>query len=420
MIYAIYRKFLGTNVDNTIRKIQLWAETHNMIIDEYMSEESAPRSKATNESVFLKVLLPRLYDGDIVIFSELSSIGRSASELDEILNHTIKKSIRIICIPVDMDIDYSNISPSNRNLLDKFSFAAKLHSFLSHEVTLIALASKKEQGKLLGAKSSKWQEAYRNKTKEQKNKENIKKGKTRHERYMLNHDTQAFLKVIKNVFPDECKSTDARKWNWSSINTKGEYKERIMCLMEKYKEKEKKVKLFDKWDFEGEDRTILIARLRAYLSNMRNSVLKYYVEEKSAPIKIIKKKRIVKHLKETTQNNYQINKTIFDEQQLKKIEQDTKLSHEILSNIFVDKSADLPHSSKNSLTREIRNILLTLLSKEIWTYKEVESICHQYNLMTNSVLETINDYSFSCVEDAVVSEDDDEIHVVTDYKHFLV
>jgi hypothetical protein len=64
--------------------------------------------------------------------------------------------------------------------------------------------------------------------------------------------------------------------------------------------------------------------------------------------------------------------------------------------------------------------MTTLLSKETWLYDEVESLCKQHGLLTDFVLEQINEYSYSKVEDAVVSEDGNEIFVITDYKKQLI
>ena len=64
--------------------------------------------------------------------------------------------------------------------------------------------------------------------------------------------------------------------------------------------------------------------------------------------------------------------------------------------------------------------MITLLSKEQWGHIEVESLCKHHGLLMGPVLEQINEYSYSKVEDSVISEDDNNIYVVTEYKQYLI
>lgn len=92
----------------------------------------------------------------------------------------------------------------------------------------------------------------------------------------------------------------------------------------------------------------------------------------------------------------------------------------MLSAIF--ENSDINEDGKISLssTNAIKEIMISLLSKEQWSHNEVDSLCKHWGLLMGSVLEQINEYSYSIVEDSVISEDDDNIYVVTEYKQYLL
>lgn len=114
-------------------------------------------------------------------------------------------------------------------------------------------------------------------------------------------------------------------------------------------------------------------------------------------------------------NNQSIN---LSEEQLAKVEMQTKQAQEILSDVFIDEEEKAV--SHNNNDNNIVSILKTLLNKECWLRSEVDSLCKEFNMLTGSVLEQINDYSYSKIEDAVIEDDGDTINVMTEYKDKLI
>jgi hypothetical protein len=102
--------------------------------------------------------------------------------------------------------------------------------------------------------------------------------------------------------------------------------------------------------------------------------------------------------------------------QLAKVEMQTKQAQDILADIFED--VETVSSTRDN--NDIMSVLSVLLSKESWQRSEVESICQNYHLMIGFVLEQINDYSYSKIEDAVIEDDGDTIYVMTEYKDKLI
>jgi|GEM_PF-3603097 hypothetical protein len=116
-----------------------------------------------------------------------------------------------------------------------------------------------------------------------------------------------------------------------------------------------------------------------------------------------------------TANRHQIS---LSEEKLAKVEKQTELAQELLSYIFEDED----NSSKSAVheNKDFLNVLKILLSKESWKRDEVENLCKEHHLMTGSVLEQINDYSYTKIEDAVIEDNGDIIYVITEYKDKLI
>ena len=117
--------------------------------------------------------------------------------------------------------------------------------------------------------------------------------------------------------------------------------------------------------------------------------------------------------KETNSHSISLN-----DERLVNVEIKTTQAQKILSDIFAS------DEEKTELTvdrnRIIINILKILFSKATWKRNEVDSLCQKYQLLTGSVLEQINDFSYSKIEDAVIEDDGETIYVMTDYKDKLI
>ena len=103
---------------------------------------------------------------------------------------------------------------------------------------------------------------------------------------------------------------------------------------------------------------------------------------------------------------------------LAEIEEQTKQAQDLLSDIFEDDDDSIKSTAHENKVFLV--ILKILLSKELWKREEVESLCKEHHLMIGSVLEQINDFSYTKIEDAVIEDDGDTIYVMTEYKDKLI
>ena len=98
--------------------------------------------------------------------------------------------------------------------------------------------------------------------------------------------------------------------------------------------------------------------------------------------------------------------------------QETEESQNLLSNIFNNVEENIvEYNNTSDVVLEVLNILF---AKEIWSKEEVENICKSKGLITGAILEEINDYSYSKVDDAVVEDNGDTIYVMLNYKEELL
>lgn len=101
---------------------------------------------------------------------------------------------------------------------------------------------------------------------------------------------------------------------------------------------------------------------------------------------------------------------------LKKLQEDTVLAHELLSEIFVDETED---SVKHDNPPTHISLLKCLLDKEVWSISEVKNLCQEYGMMYGAFIEKANDYAYSKVDDLILEESDEYIYVITQYKDML-
>ena len=155
--------------------------------------------------------------------------------------------------------------------LNNFSFAAQLEKQLISERTLSALEVKRKQGVKFGAASCKYKMNRAKKNVEQIKEEQMKKGQCKRARYQQSRDVQAFLRVLRNVMPEQCEAESPASWEWNGMDTKCGRKDKMLAMMKDYKEMDAEGKLFRKWDFDTMDARTLHVKLCGFLQRVRIS-----------------------------------------------------------------------------------------------------------------------------------------------------
>lgn len=250
-----------------------WLNAHGMTVDEIITDEGVSGGVSYIDRNLGKKLLPMTKEGDMIVVSEISRLGRSMYDLSKLIHTELKpRKLRLVVVSMGIDLRCDKLTAIDELILNNFSFAAQLEKQLISERTLSALQVKKKQGIKLGGSSQKWIESFNKKSKEQIDKEYMIKGKMKNERYLESKDVKVFLKIIKNVFPDACKYDDARDWDWSKVTTRGDYRRQILDLMKTHKELDESGTLFARWDFSDLSSEKLRVRLCGNIQNVRKSL----------------------------------------------------------------------------------------------------------------------------------------------------
>lgn len=255
------------------RTVYEWLNNHNMTVDVIVSDEGVSGGVSYADRKLGKELLPMMVEGDVLIVSEVSRLGRSMYDLSKLIHDELKpRKLRLIVVGMGIDLNCAKITPIDQLILSNFSFAAELEKHLIRERTLSALAVKKSQGVKLGAASLKYQQNYNKLTEEQKLLRNMRKGTLKRERHHQKPDFIAFKKILKKVFPEYTKSEDVKDWMWGYINMKKENREKVFELMKDFKDLDSTGRLFKKFDFEN-DMDYCEARIHPYLQSFRKSCI---------------------------------------------------------------------------------------------------------------------------------------------------
>lgn len=102
---------------------------------------------------------------------------------------------------------------------------------------------------------------------------------------------------------------------------------------------------------------------------------------------------------------------------LGKIKEDTEVAQSFLSDIFIDNE---PVSTPISKDFEYKSILEIILSKQRWDREEINALCKRNGYILGSLLEKLNDYSYSKVDDAIIEDEGNILYVNQEYKDELL
>ena len=112
-------------------------------------------------------------------------------------------------------------------------------------------------------------------------------------------------------------------------------------------------------------------------------------------------------------------KPLLDAIKLAALQDQTKVAQAMLAEIFIQEVEQVPDVVPQSDLNPLTDILVELLTKEQWTRNELKELVGP-DVMIGNLLEQINDYAYSIVNDVVVEEDGENIYVTTEYKEQLI
>ena len=112
-------------------------------------------------------------------------------------------------------------------------------------------------------------------------------------------------------------------------------------------------------------------------------------------------------------------KPLLDLQKLAELQKQTREAQSMLAEIFVQEEEKPMPPTPDAGRPVFIGILEKLFSKEVWTRSEIAEIAGP-NVMIGNLLEQINEYACSKIDDIVLEEDGDRIYVTVEYKDRLI
>lgn len=248
-----------------------WLNAHHMKVDEVVSDEGISGGVSYKDRNLGKVLLPKMVEGDMIIVSEISRLGRSMFNLSELIHKELKpRKIRLVCVNMGIDLNCAKMTAIDELIISNFSFAAQLEKQLISERTLSALEVKRKQGVKFGAASEKFQANRANKDKEVLLNQYNKMGNTKRTRFQESLRVRAFLRILQQIFPDATTNEDPHKWEWKLITTKGDNKDNILKMMKTMRDLDDSGHLWHQWDFDADER-LQQQRLAAHMHSIKRT-----------------------------------------------------------------------------------------------------------------------------------------------------
>lgn len=110
---------------------------------------------------------------------------------------------------------------------------------------------------------------------------------------------------------------------------------------------------------------------------------------------------------------------LLDPAKLAALQDQTKAAQEMLAEIFAQEEEQEQKVTQQQALDPLIEILGKLLTKEQWTRTELEEVVGP-DVMLGNLLEQINDYAYSKINDVIVEDDGDNIYVTMTYKEQLI
>jgi putative DNA-invertase from lambdoid prophage Rac len=143
-----YIRTSSNKQDNDNQKLEIYeyARKKSFRIDEIIEVQVSSRQGRLQRRI--DELMIKLQEGDTLIVTEISRLGRSTAEVIQLINIMIERKIRVVSIKQGIDINNHDIS--SKVIVTIFSLLAELERDLVSLRTKEALAAKKAQGIKLG------------------------------------------------------------------------------------------------------------------------------------------------------------------------------------------------------------------------------------------------------------------------------
>lgn len=128
-----------------LNTINDYLSSKHLQADEVVSDEGVSGGVSYKQRK-LNDLLKDMVEGDCLVVSEISRLGRSMSDLNKLVNDEMKpRKLRLIIIKMGLDLDCAHLKAIDEMILFAFSFASQVEKEMIQDRTQSALDARKKQ-----------------------------------------------------------------------------------------------------------------------------------------------------------------------------------------------------------------------------------------------------------------------------------
>lgn len=136
------------DLDQQRLQILEYARTHQLAVDEFIAITIS--SRKTDKERRVDELLELLEEGDTLLVTELSRLGRSTGQVIALIDELLQQDIRVIVIKQQLTLDRHRDDLQSLTMVTLLSLFAEMERMMISRRTKEALATKKAQGIKLG------------------------------------------------------------------------------------------------------------------------------------------------------------------------------------------------------------------------------------------------------------------------------
>lgn len=127
-------------------KVQNFIESRGWTITKEVYDEDVSGYKVSYKDRGLAKLLDMMHEGDCLICSELSRLGRKMYDINKLINDDLKpRKLRLVIVSMGIDLDCSKMKAIDELILQNFAFAAQVEAEMTKERTQSALDAIKHE-----------------------------------------------------------------------------------------------------------------------------------------------------------------------------------------------------------------------------------------------------------------------------------
>lgn len=141
-----YIRFSTSKQEETqqVQAIKEWTEPRGITLDVIEKDEGVSGGVSYRDRKLYR-LVRKLRQGDVLVCSEISRLGRSMSDLNLLINEELKpRKVRLIVTKMNLDLDCANMKAIDQMIFFALSFSAEIEKELIQSRTKSALDARKE------------------------------------------------------------------------------------------------------------------------------------------------------------------------------------------------------------------------------------------------------------------------------------